>query len=131
MKKPETTGLFDDSDVIHTYSREQAIADGVLVDVTTTAKEAGFKFPVALTSAVRARLEPSEHDATRGQSFEGRLWDVLMVLRYCAGNVDTDIVTFEVIVAENDEQHTVHLKAHIGPGDNAEPVVTIMFEHED
>jgi hypothetical protein len=36
---------------IHSYSRAQAIADGVLVDVT--AKEAGFKYqPVALTRAV-------------------------------------------------------------------------------
>src|SRR5690348_17309253 len=131
MKKPESPGVFDDADIIHTYTREQAIADGVLVDVTPTAKEAGFKVPVALTSTVRARLEPSEHDASRGQSFEGRLWDVLMVLRHSAGNVDIDTVTLEVIVAENDEQHAVHLKAHIGPGDDAAPVVTIMFEHED
>jgi hypothetical protein len=131
MKEPKSPGLFDEADIIHAYNREQAIADGVLMDVTPTAREAGFKVPVALTSAVHARLMPSEIDASLGQSFEGRLWDVLMVLRYCAGNVDTDTVLLRVIIAENDEQHDIHLKAHIGPGDNAEPVVTIMFEHED
>lgn len=35
--------------VIHSYTRSQAIDDGVLVDVTATAQEAGFKVPTALT----------------------------------------------------------------------------------
>src|SRR4051812_27741843 len=38
-------------EVIFAYTRKQAIEDGVLVDVTETAKEAGFKIPVALTRA--------------------------------------------------------------------------------
>jgi len=129
MTQPKSPGFFDDAEVIHTYSREQAIEDGVLVDVTPIAQEAGFKVPVALTDSVWARIEPSERDAQLGQSVEGRLWDILMVLRSFAG--DTDLVTFEVIIAEGGEQHTLNLKAHIGPGDEAEPVVTIMFEHED
>jgi type I site-specific restriction endonuclease len=130
MKKPEPSGLFDGAEFIDAYTREQAIADGVLVDVSTTAEEAGFKIPVAITAAICARLEPSEHDAQLGQSIEGRLWDVLMVLRTKA-NTDADTVMFDVIVADGGEQHTLHVKSVIGPGDNAEPVVTIMFEHED
>lgn len=38
--------------VIHSYSRAQAIEDGVLVDVSSMAKEAGFIWPVAVTAAV-------------------------------------------------------------------------------
>ena len=38
--------------VISTYTRAQAIEDGVLVDAGSMANEAGFKWPVALTSAV-------------------------------------------------------------------------------
>ena len=34
--------------VIYAYTRAQAIEDGVLADVTETAKEAGFKLPVAV-----------------------------------------------------------------------------------
>lgn len=35
--------IFTVEDIISTYSRAQAIEDGVLVDVTETAKEAGIK----------------------------------------------------------------------------------------
>ena len=38
--------------VIYAYSRSQAVADGVQVDVTKTAQEAGIKFPMFLTRAV-------------------------------------------------------------------------------
>ena len=41
-----------DCPIIFTYTREQAINDGVLVDVTQTAKKSGFRVPVALTSEV-------------------------------------------------------------------------------
>jgi hypothetical protein len=130
MENRKPSGLFDDADIISSYSRAEAIADGTLVDVTAMAKEAGFKVPVALTAAVRARLEPSEGDVMFGQSLEGRLWDVLMVLRFHA-NAATDTVIYELIVADEGEQHTLSLKAIIGPGDEGEPVITIMFEHED
>ena len=38
------------NEVIFTYTRAQAIEDGVLVDVTKEAKEYGFRFPVAVTN---------------------------------------------------------------------------------
>ena len=37
-------------DIISTYTRAQAIKDGVLIDVSSTAKEAGFEWPVAITA---------------------------------------------------------------------------------
>ncbi len=40
--------------LIYAYTRAQAIADGVLIDVSAFAAEAGFKYPVALTSAAWA-----------------------------------------------------------------------------
>jgi hypothetical protein len=44
--------LFEGADLIHAYTRRQALAYGVLIDVTTTAREAGFSFPVAVTVAL-------------------------------------------------------------------------------
>ena len=38
--------------VIYSYTRKQAVADGVQVDVTKNAKEAGISFPVFLTRPV-------------------------------------------------------------------------------
>jgi hypothetical protein len=47
--------MFDNADLIHRYSRTDAIRDGVLIDVSAVAREAGFKYPVALTVAAWAR----------------------------------------------------------------------------
>jgi hypothetical protein len=41
--------------LIHSYLRKQAIEDGVLLDVSTMGREAGFRYPVALTQAVWAQ----------------------------------------------------------------------------
>ena len=46
------TNTIEDWAVIHSYTRKQAIADGVLVDVTDQAKFSGFKIPVAVTQTV-------------------------------------------------------------------------------
>ena len=48
-----TPSLFENADVIHRYTRAQAIEDGTLVDVTETAREAGWRFPVATTGPCR------------------------------------------------------------------------------
>jgi hypothetical protein len=45
-------------EVISSYSRRDALEDGVLVDVSEFAKEAGFKWPLAVTRGVWAILEP-------------------------------------------------------------------------
>ena len=47
--------MFENADLIHSYSRAQAIEDGVLIDVSTVAREAGITYPVALTSAAWGR----------------------------------------------------------------------------
>jgi hypothetical protein len=47
--------MFDNADLIYRYTRAQAIADGVLVDVSGIAQEAGIRFQVALTRAVWER----------------------------------------------------------------------------
>ena len=36
-------------EIIYSYTRKQAIADGVQVDVSSAAKEAGIRFPVFIT----------------------------------------------------------------------------------
>lgn len=52
--RPETEPSLEDllGPVIYSYTRAEAIADHVLIDVSETAWEAGFKWPVALTHAV-------------------------------------------------------------------------------
>ena len=44
-------------EVIFSYTRAQAIADRVLIDVTPTALETGFRFPTAVTGDLMAAIE--------------------------------------------------------------------------
>ncbi|WP_049473777.1 DUF6573 family protein, partial [Stenotrophomonas maltophilia] len=74
--------MFEPSDLIHSYTRAQAIEDGVLVDVSDVAKEAGFKLPVTITRAAWSRyVEVPIGLELRGQSVDGRLcsrfWNVI------------------------------------------------------
>ncbi len=123
-------------DVIHVYTRTQAIEDGVLIDVTQTAREAGIRFPVALTAAVwQEYVVPDEALKNHGQSTEGRLWDVLWMFRFSAGLSSEAVICYQVfftmLVNQTPEQRLVTLKAVCGPGDHGEPVITIMKSDED
>jgi len=82
-KTDPMTELF--GEVISTYSRAQALEDGVLVDAAPTAREAGFKWPVAITSAAWADCVAwSDADSERQvhQDQSGRLWDVLFMAQH-------------------------------------------------
>ena len=60
--------------VIYTYTREQAIEDGQLIDVSETleAKEASFRIPVCLTAGVHALVQVPEL-LSGWQDYSGRL----------------------------------------------------------
>src|SRR5262245_21319298 len=71
--------MFDESDLIHRYTRAEAIRDGVLIDVSAVAREAGIRYPVALTAAAWERCVAVPPGVV-GQDEAGRLWDVLWLL---------------------------------------------------
>jgi hypothetical protein len=63
------SATFDQDNLIHGYSRAEAIADGLLIDVSATAREAGIRYPVALTQAVWERcvaVPPATHPTSAG-----------------------------------------------------------------
>ena len=126
--------------VISTYTRAQAIEDGVLIDAGAMAQEAGFKWPVALTSAVWADCVAwSEHDSEKQayQDESGRLWDVLFMASQAirAASDSGDRRNFSLYrVPRNGQSHAaeeVTLKLIVGPGDQGEPVITILLPNED
>jgi len=128
-------GIFDESDVIAEYTRQQALEDGVLIDVSNMAKEAGYKYPVAVTRTVWYEIiTPTEATRENGQSEEGRAWDILNILRFAIArkSVNSTTVSFPVrIILKAKQLRTVFFKAICGPGDNGEPVITIMLPEED
>ncbi len=120
--------------VISSYTRADAIDDGVLIDVSETASEAGIVFPVAMTRTVWD-LYVEVPDGVQCQDETGRLWDILWMLK-CAiksgGGGAT--LNYSLHVRSDNRDRTpplVHLKAICGPGDDAEPVITIMLPNED
>ena len=132
---------FGGYDIIFTYTRAQAIADGVLHDVTNTAKECGFRIPVAVTDTIWQRWVEVDHRSELlevGQSTEARLRDLLMVLhlriRQLPKDARTDRLTFKVGFLMEPEDETVEeavLTADCGPGDEGEPVITVLLPEFD
>jgi hypothetical protein len=137
--------------VVFSYTRADAIRDGVLVDLMADGEtklmvhEAGFRLPIAMTTTAfheavllgTTETPDGEFVFPASQSLKGRLWDVLFVLRFAirAANRrgDTDRVHFQVSVYQGDDRppKTVRLWCQIGPGDSGEPVLTLMCEGED
>lgn len=126
---------FDESPVIFRYSRAQAIAHGVLIDLTAWARETGFTISVACTNAVwTGYVVPPEITMQLGQSERGRAHDLLWMLWNAIKRRggDEDQLLFEVIFLQEPEKPvTAQLKAICGPGDEGEPVLTIMLPDED
>lgn len=91
--------IFSDADVIFSYTREDAIADGMLYDVTETAKKNGFKIPVAVTVGVHELC--ANYPDGMGQSYDGRLIDTLLLARLAiikenSKKEPSEIMPFEV-----------------------------------
>lgn len=129
MDDQTTQGTEVFGEVISCYTRAQAIEDGVLVDMTATAREAGITFPVALTRTVFESFVALKKGYRGVQDERGRLWDVLSMFRFAVKlrRQDGDRILYRLKVSGR----LVTLKAMIGPGDTPEPVITIMLPEED
>lgn len=132
--------IFQDTDIIYSYSRAQAIADGELIDVTDTAREAGFTVPVAVSRAAWADCVEwnDEIEARKAvtQDESGRLWDVLwMAFIACRAKGNNQRRIFELYrvprEGRGNRPRRVALAVTIGPGDDLAPVITIMQPTED
>jgi len=127
--------------VIFAYTRKDAIADGVLVDVTDTAREAGIKLPTALTRAVFEDYIRVPESLQGFQDEAGRLWDLLWMLAAAirAKRITGDRGTFKVSFAMPTEpprmgvhkNRLVTLKAVCGPADDGSPCMTVMERNQD
>lgn len=114
-------------ETIYSYSRAQAIEDGVLVDLSNVDSiRQHWKHPFACTSAVWAIIE--EALKQDGQDVPGICHDISAMAKLSLrGGREGDQVLFTVIITGRKHQ----LKLHIGPGDTAAPVLTLMLPNED
>jgi hypothetical protein len=122
-------------EVIYAYTRKQAIADGVQIDVTKTAQEAGIKFPVFLTRGVFETYVAVPEGVT-GQDEAGRLWDVVWMLRFGIIRARPGVQRIPVafyVRNDNRAPRLVKLIATCGPLDidDPQPAITITRPDED
>ena len=115
-------------ELIYAYTRQQALEDGVLVDLNQIIplRESGYRYPVACTASVWAIIEKTAKG--RGAAdHAGIVWDILhmsrqaIIRRWETGNL------FRVMIGR--KWHT--LKIECGPGDDLAPVLTILLPEED
>ena len=124
--------LFEQADLVYSYTRAQALQDGELVDVSETAQEAGIRFPCAVTRHVWGQVvDPDRFALAHGESVQGRLWDVLWMFRLAAKTSKGDTLRFQLSATVGGHPRIHRLWARCGPGDTPAPVVTIMAEGED
>lgn len=139
--KIDDNEFWSEADIIHTYTRKDAIEDGTLIQVDTKiSKEAGLKWPVAIHRSVWEKYVDWTKDDTQRQTYqdlEGRLWDVLYMLRCAIGYAkeNSNRLRFELYViprgtkSKAKKPRLTCLWALFHPGNDAEPVITIL-EHE-
>lgn len=135
-----TNNFFSDADLIYSYSRAAAVADGVLVDVTPMALDTGFKFPVALTRAawadcvewndeIEARKAITQDESAR---LKDLLWMAFLACRAAGGGQRRMFELYRIPrEGRGNRPRQVSLVIHIGPGDDPLPVITIMQPNED
>jgi hypothetical protein len=126
--------MFENWDLIHSYSRAQALEDGVLIDVSQTAKEAGIRYPVALTRAVWERCVKVP-PGVECQDEAGRLWDVLWLLRVAIeGSDGGSELCYGVHVRNDNWEQTpplVQLRALCRPNDDGSPCINVLMPGEE
>jgi hypothetical protein len=121
--------------VIYAYTRAQAITDGVQVDVTKTAQEAGIKFPMFLTRAVWEAYVTVPPDVT-GQDEAGRLWDVVWMTRFGIIRARPGCDRIPIAMYVRNDNHRAKLVKLIATCsaldiDDPQPAITVMMPDED
>ena len=121
--------------VIYSYTRAQAVADGVQVEVSKVAEEAGIRIPVFLTRTVFDAYVAVPPNVT-GQDEAGRLWDIVWMLRFAIlrSRPGAERIPVALYVRNDNRRATlIKLVATCGPLDidDPQPAITVMMPDED
>lgn len=129
-----------DTTVISAYTRGDALNDGELIDVSSTAREAGILYPVALTRAAWADLVAWSDSDGGCQDETGRLWDVVTITRMRmrqavdeanrAGTAQIQTHLYRVPAGKENPERA-NMVVGLALDETASPAVTIMLPGED
>jgi len=127
--------FWDDFDVIHTYTRQEAIEDGVLINASVgdlaEVSQEHYKYPVAMTAAVWDLIDQAVKHPDWCNDYKGVWHDILWMSRmYPVKKWETGRL-FQAVITGTGRKRKHTLKIECGPGDDGEPVLTIMLPEED
>lgn len=123
-------------DTVYTYTRADAVADGIQVEVTNMAREAGIRYPVFLTRGVYDQYVIVPPDVS-GQDEAGRLWDIVWMLRFAITKAHPAerYIPVALYVRNSDKEPARLIKLHAVCGpldiDDPQPAITVMIPGED
>ena len=120
-------GLFDEADLVSTYTRKQAVEDGQIVDLTPLIPEtAGVLF--GCTRAVYAIVERAVANRRHCNDLAGVVWDLWTMARFAGKGRENWL--FRVIVKGAGKQSVYVLRAMLSADEDGRPILTIMGESE-
>ena len=119
-------------------TRQQLLADGVLLDISAIAREAALVFPTAITAGLWAAYG----DARTAEGSPRFALVLCWMLRFAARGLVpvrrfkdpfSETLYFRLFVQERatGQFRLAEVKAVCDPGDNLEPVITLLLPEED
>jgi hypothetical protein len=123
--------MFTNDDLISSYSQSQAIEDGVLHLVPKEISRDYFRYPVILSGSLMTTIERSLEDKRFMNDYPGVMHDVLFMAQLAAKRSQGEsILKTKVTITGAGSKSVYELLIVCGPGDNAEPTITIMFPED-
>jgi hypothetical protein len=120
-------------EVVYSYTRKQAVADGHQIlltgDNAALARDFGWKYPIYFTRGVWDLIEQSAAYENDPNDLTGILWDFLMTARF-GQDVTEDLRKFYITINEKGRPHRHLFYIQVGPTDidDPAPALTIMQE---
>ncbi len=123
----DTWGLADPEQPRKT--RQDAIDDGDLIEITRMGRDMGIVFPLAVSAQAAQSMVPFPNIPQ--ETVTENLWDTLHAFRDKARTTTQEEFEFQVSLYQNGLVPTLTFKAAVSPGDGGDPVITIMLPDED
>ncbi|WP_214019900.1 helix-turn-helix domain-containing protein [Methanoculleus sp.] len=123
----DTWGLADPEQPMK--ARQDAIDDGDLIEITRMGRDMGITFPLAVSARAAQSMVPFTNIPQ--ETVTENLWDTLHAFRDKARTTTEEEFEFQVSLYQNGLVPTLTFKATVSPGDDGEPVITIMLPDED
>lgn len=110
--------------------RAQALLDGLLIDVSSTAQAAGVQYTVAVTARLWADILAIPEPYRDVQDVLGRLWDVVWQARWATLRGTDGPVVYQLVMPV-DDQDSYQIKLVVDRDDNGAPCITLMRVDEE